>query len=314
MKSLRKTSALLLAGFAVSACRADPPQAIYHDSAVDLGVQGDAPVGCPARPTIPGPILEGFESPTSFGRYPFRGTAAGAVLMTAKGGAGSAAPAQVDEDGRFCIEVPLVPDATNALTFAGLDRRGCPGQTTSVSIRHQPAPGSDAGTSSANLALGATISGDTPDKGALEDAIDGDASTAVELSFADFDPFGSSCNASAVVRLDLGKVFSISSIRIRWASSPGDYYAACYKVLVSAAAAPGDPAPDSLDWDVVVDVSDGDAGLQSHDIVPHSASALALLLYEDAGYGIYETFQLAELEVVGRDPDATPPAPSNGCF
>jgi hypothetical protein len=48
-------------------------------------------------------------------------------------------------------------------------------------------------------------------------------------------------------------------------------------------------------------------------IDPVSARSVALLLYENGGTGAWETFQIGEIQIMGRDPTVAPPPSPNHC-
>jgi len=236
-------------------------------------------------------------------------------MITAKGGAGTAAPEAVGADGKFCVEVRLIEDAQNSITLVPLDARGCPGRSTVVSLRHKTAPSADAGvTTITNVAKKSPIaSSEPPDSsGILRNLNDGDTKSWAKFSFWDFD-LGSSCDAATWIRIDFGKLYTVSKLKIFWAPGAGSDYATCYTVLLSKKDSPADPNPSSSDWVVVAQESSAPGGTQTIAINPETAKSAALLMYENASTGLTETFKIAEFEVYGQDPNAVPPPPPDSC-
>jgi hypothetical protein len=235
----------------------------------------------------------------------------GATQLYAQVGASTSTPVNVNLDGSFCIEVQLIPDILNQVTFTPLDANGCPGTSTKASITHKSAPKVDAGISTIqNVAKGQPASQQNMDSGEqLGFIFDGDAKSSAKFSF--FDTGGT----FAWIRVDLGKSFTVSKFKIRWPSSVGDDYAKEYQILVSKKPAPVDPDPASLDWEEANHTTNGDATDQIIPIAPESYRWAALLLYENGGWSavLKEYFNVAEFEVWGQDPNATPPPPPDSC-
>jgi hypothetical protein len=314
------TFGVLLLGISLGAagggCTAEsPPNLVLDVHRPDAYVRPDAPLGCAERPPLSAPVLDPYPDPTTSALQVFRGTASGADLVTARGGVGAAAPAKVGADGRFCIEVTLLPDSTNAVTFAAVDPYGCPGRETLITVSHRTGERQDAGVLSAvNVAKKASIASQLqPDEGALGHVNDGDPSSFAAFSFVDWDA-GSSCDKFTWIRVDLGKTYIVTKVKIRWGPSTDGTYATCYSVLLSAASSPADPDPAPAgDWTVAKQVTTGDAADQVLTLNPTAVRFAALLLYEDGATGLWETFKVAELEVWGYDPGATPPPPADHC-
>ncbi|MFH1131560.1 MAG: discoidin domain-containing protein [Pseudomonadota bacterium] len=299
-------------------CRAEPPPPNYLDGTIqDQYVSPDFPQDCPSPPLLQAPILDQHPNSTSYALQPFRGTAQGASFISAKSSAGAAAPQTVGSDGKFCIEVRLIEDAQNTVTFTPLDARGCPGQTVQVSIFHKTVPNQDAGATSEpfNVALNAPISAN-PAAGngtSAEKVVDGDQFTWASFSFTEIDLSGK-CDKYGWLQVDLGKTYTISKFIIRWPPTVGTNYARCYTILLSNSTAPGDPDPtNGYDWIVAKEETVGNAQTQTITIPPESARIAALLYFENGSSGWIETFHVAEFEVWGQDPDVVPPPPPDRC-
>ena len=318
MSSLPSALRLSTIGLLVIAgCTAEtPPNQKVDFTQIDFFGRPDYPGTCPPMPTLAAPTVDQYPNPTSYAVQPFRGTAPGAAQVVAKGGVGAAKPATVGGDGRFCIEVTLLADSPNTVTFTPLDGNGCPGRDTLISIVHKSGAKQDAGVATEiNLAKSAPITSDvTPGAGtALEYINDGDPKSWTELSFWDWDVSGT-CDKFTWVRLDLGKSYTIMKVKIRWAPDVGSDWAKCYTVLLSTKAAPGTPdATAGGDWTVAKQEQNGDGADQSLIGLNKSARWVALLLYENGSSGLTETFKLGELEVWGLDPNATPIPPPDSC-
>ena len=247
-------------------------------------------------------------NPTPYALLPIRGSATGARNVTARGGAGNTGLFPVESDGTFCLEVRLIEDALNNLEIIPLDQKGCPGESAKLAMTHRTQAGDGGVGSVRNVSKDGPVSASVqPTQGALSAINDGNSQTASMLSFTDVDG-GDTCDSFAWIKLDLGKVYTVSRVELRWAAS----HAKCWSLLVSSVAAPADPDPQSGDWTLVKDEQNGDSTAQNIAITPERARWVALLLYEDAKSdgNTTETFGVAELSVFGQDPNATPgPSP-----
>jgi hypothetical protein len=279
----------------------------------------DFPSGCTPITTLRSPTLDTFPNPTTYASQAFRGNALGASMVLARVGAYATQPVKVEPGtGRFCLEVTLLPDSSNSVTFTPLDNNGCPGHDTIITITHKTALHHDSGiTTPVNVALKQPITSlDPPDSGGiLQNLNDGDENTFVVFSFYDW-YMTETCDKFSWIRIDLGKVYTVSKLKVRWAPSAGDEYAQCYTVMLSGQDTVGDPDPSPGNGWVIPSngaVTNGVAGDQTIVITPQSARWAALLLYEDGASGLREVFQVAEVEVWGQDPNAVPPPPPDRC-
>jgi len=310
-----------IALLAAIGCTAEPPPTKVYDQSRPLDLYPwppDIPPGCPSPPTLVAPVIEQYPNPTAYALQPFRGTAPGADLLLAKGPTGAAQPVKVLSDGKFCTEVTLLPDSPNTVTFSPLDVNGCPGRETVVSILHKSVATVDGGVSSIiNVGKNAPVHSPTnPEEGVLSYVNDGDENTGVKLSFSDWwDPTGAACDANTWIRRDLGKSYTVSKLKVVWGPNVGTDYGQCYALLLSAKASPVDPDPaQTSDWTVVKqDQSNADSSPLLVPLSPQSARWAALILYENGSTGINEVFRVAEIEVWGQDPNATPQAPPDHC-
>ncbi|MBW2530327.1 MAG: discoidin domain-containing protein [Deltaproteobacteria bacterium] len=282
---------------------------------MDTWVAPDLPPTCENAPKLSAPKIDPYPNPTVHARQPFRGVAAGAARITARVGAVTFAPVDVGADGRFCIEAQLIPDAVNTVTFTPWDPISCPGIETTVTLSHKTVAAADAGvTTLQNVAKGQPVSSqDAPDKGSLSYANDGDPKSTVTFSFWDWD-WGGTCDKYTWVRVDLGKVYNVTKVKVLWPPQVGNDYGRCYGVLLSSATAPVDPDPSQIqDWESVKEESNGTPQDQVILINPTAARWAALLLYENASTSLTETFVLGDFEVWGQDPNAVPPPPPDRC-
>lgn len=312
---------ILLISCLMLGCKAgDPHQGVYDASLSPDGfVLPDLPPGCPSVPVLQAPVLDPFPNPTAYGLQPFRGVVPGAnsgqETITSQGGTGSF-KANIGTDGRFCLEVQLTLDSPNNITFLPFDKNGCPGQATTIYITHKSAAQVDASLPTIqNLAKDQPISAAAdPDEGLISFINDGDENSFAELSFYDWDVLNSTCDAFTWIRVDLGKAYTVSQVKIKYPPQVEDYWAKCYGVLASQLDAPVDPDPAEVtEWVTVEDKSTGTETEQIIDIAPQPARWIALLLYENNRSSLWEAFRVAELEVWGQDPDAQPPPPPDRC-
>lgn len=243
----------------------------------------------------------------------------GAKTLLARGGMGVEAPIPVGSDGRFCVEVTLLPDSPNSVAFTPLDHNGCPGIETVITISHKTTAVVDGGISSP-----INVSENTPlrikdedhlEENSLENINDGKESTFATLAFWDLIDNGE-CDEHTWIAVDLLKTYTISKVKLFWASNVDKSYATCYSILLSESKQPENPDPSSPDWNTVLpggNVSNGDERDQVHSINPQGARWAALLLYEDGETYLKESFKLAEFQVWGQDPNAVPPPPPDRC-
>jgi hypothetical protein len=181
---------------------------------------------------------------------------------------------------------------------------------TTVSIQHKTTPSVDAGMPTIqNVAMKQPVDEQNMESGSqLSFVVDGDENSYVEFSF--FDTGGS----VAWVRVDLGKAYTVSRLKIKYPAQVDSEYAKVYTVLLSPKAAPVDPDPSqATDWKTVKQESTGGPEVQDIKISPESARWAAFLMYENGSMYLWENFRVAEFEVWGQDPNAQPPPPPDRC-
>ena len=309
-------TSLLLAGLLCGCHAEDPPIGQFdHGGTVDSWRPPDQPPTCEGAPKLAAPKLDAYPNPTAHPVQPFRGVAPGAATITARVGSVTFKPVSVGSDGHFCIEAQLIPDAVNTVTFTPWDANTCPGIDTTITLTHRTTPGVDAGiTTLQNVAKSQPVSAaEAPDSGDLSYIVDGDAKSTATFSFWDWD-WGGACDKYVWVRVDLGKVYNVTKVKILWPPQVGSDYARCYGVLLSSSTAPVDPDPQQIqDWETVKEESNGLPQDQVILTAPTAARWAALLMYENASSGLTETFVLGDLEVWGQDPNAVPPPPPDKC-
>lgn len=316
-RSILSLAFLLTAGLALS-CLAGEPENVKYDSIQrrDTVTITDQPqTGCPTPPTLAAPLVSSPPTQSTTTLQPIRGTAAGASLVTAQTDAGSATPAQVGSNGSFCIEVQLKPDQANTIKLTGRDSRGCPGLSTTVFVTHKTVVQPDAGiVTPVNVAKGQTVTSlDAPSKGQLSAIVDENTSTSVEISFMDWD-WGGTCDKCTWIKVDLGKSYSISKFRVKWATGADSDYALCYTFLgTTSASAPAPDCSTNTGWTLLHQETTGIPVPNDITIQPATARYVAFLMFENAGAWLWETFQLAELEIWGKDVGSTLPPQPDRC-
>jgi hypothetical protein len=312
---------LLLASL-LAACRTDPPELPKFDKTghLDTLFVPDWPASCQSAAKLAPPALDLFPNPTTYVLQAFRGRCPGADMVSARAGGVSSAPVKAGTDGSFCIEVQLLADSPNTVVFQGIDPNGCPGQETQISITHRTGtkPADGGILVPTNLAKAADIGSDPkPEQGELSMVVDGDYGSYVKLSCSHtWTPWGDCGGDPVWVRVDLGKVYTITKAKAVWAAAAGNDFAKRFAFLLSSEAGPGDPSTTSGAWKVVKEESsNGESKETLIALSPEPARWAALLMYEDNSGGLHlsETFQLAELEVWGQDPNAVPPPPPDRC-
>jgi len=320
MKPTKILPLLLLVAILPLSCTAQdpaPPSFDLEPARKDIYLLPDRSASCPRVPTLPPPRLDFYPNPTAYALQPFRGQCPGASLVTATGGAGTAAPATVGASGKFCIEVKLLPDAANTVQFQCVDARGCVSTPTKVLIYHKTSATQDAGiTSPINLARKQPVSlsnKTTLDKGPLSYVNDGLAQSSVEVSISDWT---SACDKCGIILVDLGKAYTVSKLKVVWGPNAAKNYGQCYTILLSAKSAPAMPDCQKAnpDWKVAHMETSGISQPKAQVINPVQARWAALLLYENWATNLLsETFDVAEFEVWGQDPGASPPPPPDRC-
>ncbi|PIE19095.1 MAG: hypothetical protein CSA65_03385 [Proteobacteria bacterium] len=309
----------------LASCTAETPPTVTFDTIANKSdlfpPMPDAPPTCPNPPVLPAPRLD-TNSPTltTQQRQPLRGSAPGAAQILATTALGTSKPSPVDASGRFCIEVELLPDAPNQVVLTAMTSNSCFSPPTSHSITHRSPAQTDAGGSTApqNLALASVItSGSTPKIGSIAALADGDVNSWTQFEMWDPEIKEDCTNRHVWVRFDFGKAYTITRFKLRWGplATSEKTYAKCVTLLVSAQTSPVDPDPSSPDWIVAKRLTDGNEKAQDLTINPESARWAAILLHENGGNSVlgYETFDVAELEVWGQDPNVVPPPPADTC-
>ncbi|MBW2735952.1 MAG: discoidin domain-containing protein [Deltaproteobacteria bacterium] len=313
----------------LTACSAEDPEKLSLDfggGQDSLPLQPDGPLTCESEDLVAAPALDpgnpAVQTPQL--RVPLRGSAPGAQTMVAKGASGIARPVSVSSDGRFCIDVDLLPDIDNRITLIPYSGLGCPGETMQISVRHVASTQPDAGPTAEvqNVARDAVVTtggeAHSIKVGSKELLVDGDSSSYARFSMTDWDINGA-CDAFIWVKLDLGKVYTVTRALLRWAATAVEdrTYATGYAVLLSSKENPVDPSTSHADWVTVKSEIEGGAEDPTLVFSPERARWVAVLLYEDAATRLIpppqEIFELAEIEIMGQDPDAVPEAPMDSC-
>ncbi len=227
-------------------------------------------------------------------------------------------PITVGPDGYFCVEVTLLPDSPNSVAFTPLDQNGCPGIETVITITHKTTAVVDGGiTTPTNVSENAplTIIEDDLEENSKEYINDGKESTYATLGFWELFDNGA-CDKATWVVVNLLKTYTISKLKVFWATNVDYEYASCYTLLLSEQESPVDPDPSHADWIAVLPgghIENSDAKDQIHTINPQSARWAALLMYENGESHPKEIFKIAEFQVWGQDPNAVPPPPPDRC-
>lgn len=306
--SLLRIPILVAACAALTACLAeDPPTGPLDAMVPDLvAPAADGAVGCESVTPVT-ITLDKLTGPSCSADQPFRGKAPGAAYVVVKGPKGWTAPAKVDLDGSFCVEVKLAVDSSNTLTFTPVDKAGCEGQRLVQTVTHSSSCSDKSGSGAAatgpssNVAKGATvIASATPNSGKDADLVDGKLDTVARYSAG----WGMS---SADIRIDLAlaKPYKIETIIVRWEDSKGDGcdYGEEYDVATSAVYDAGKVGESG--WTTVEEVDDGDGGEDRFDL-KHKPTVqhVGLKLRFNGCTSWSESFAIAEIEVFGADPTA----------
>ena len=312
--------ALITSLFSFSACTANDLPDQGYDSALakDVGGALEKGTNCDGTSSLVAPIPS--PAPPSSYAYkimPIRGSAPGASLVGAVATSGQSKLASVGSSSTFCIEVDLVK-GDNSIKLFGLDNNGCQGKLSqSYPVSYSGSdPSPDMGVvKPANLAKGKSITSDpAPKSGSLSSVNDGSTTTSATFSFSDIET-SSKCDNCAWIKVDLGKAYTVSTFRIRWASNVGTDYAICHTILTAKSTPAQNPdCTVNAGWTVTNMETKGGAVPKDITVQPVTARYVAFLMYEnDSGPAISETFKLAEFEVWGVDPGATTPPQPDRC-
>ncbi len=311
---------ILVGIFVITGCTAEDPPIRYYDTfqLLDSMVVPDSPPGCPKPPTLPTPTVK--PTPPSVYKHkfiPIRGSAPGASMVGGVATKGNPAAVSVSSSGTsFCIEVDLVQGINNIKLFA-LDARGCQSKLTpNYQVKYVPTTvQQDAGvTKPINLAKNITPAASaSPGEGSLSYITDGSLNSFARFSFYDWDTSGT-CDKCAWVKVDLGKAYTVSKFRVRWAPQAGSEYATCFSILTAKSTPAQDPdCTTNAGWTLTHKETTGVAVPKDISVQPVTARYVTLLMYENASSWLWENFKLAEFEVWGQDPNATTPPPADQC-
>ena len=302
-----------------TACKLDDLPDVGYDfaAAKDVGGALDKGTNCDGASSLAAP-MPGPTPPSSYAYkiMPIRGSAPGASLVGAETTAGQAKLANVGSSGTFCIEVDLVK-GTNNIKLYGVSSGGCQGklsQAYPVSYSGSD-PSPDMGVvQPANLAKGKSITADSsPSSGSVTNVNDGSTTTSATFSFSDIE-YPETCNKCAWVKVDLGKAYTVSKFRIRWASDANTDYARWYSILTAKSTPAQNPdCTVNAGWIMTHSETDGQAVPKDIIVQPVAARYVVFQMCENKGTGTSETFKLAEFEVWGVDPGATTPPNPDRC-
>lgn len=302
-------------GCLCAGCTASPPGTFYYDAPLSPDVPSavDGPTNCPSIPTTKVPVLDQHPQETCYTFQAFRGAAAGAETLIARGELGTAKPAHVDTKGRFCVEVNLKQGQANTITFIPYDATSCPGPQAKAAITHKPCIKPDAGAPSLNVAPDATVSASKkPSKGANTEINDKDIFTVVEYS----DGWGWG-EVNIWIKLALKTPVVLDRIVVKWRDAKGNGcdYASKYRLLASPNSNPGEPDLKQGVWTEIVHETKGDGGTDT--VYPKSSGTLAahvaLYLHSNGCNGWTETFAISDLEIWGQNPNLIPQPQPDRC-
>ena len=283
----------------------DGPGALDLNTTCDGTAALSAPVPSPTPP-----------SSYAYKILPIRGTAPGASMVGAEATSGQAKLVSVGSSSTFCIEVDLVK-GDNQIKLFGLNSNGCPGklsQAYAVSYSGGGTSPDMGNTKPSNVGKGKTItSKPSPESGSLSSLNDGSTATSAKFSFSDYE-VKEKCDNCAWVKIDLGKAYTVSTFRIRWASDANNDYGKCHTILTAKSTPAQDPdCTVNAGWTVTHTETAGIAVPKDITVQPVTARYVAFLMYENGASWPTETFKLAEFEVWGVDPGATTPPQPDRC-
>ena len=259
----------------------------------------DRPGACAAPPAAP--ALLPHPAITAQATVPIRGQAPGAKEVVISGGKVMRTGAVVL--GLFCVEVELYPNALTKLEVVARDAKGCESAPTTTQVAHTaPAP--------QNLLSGKVASVNIyQQSGALSLLTDGQSSASVKFAFYDAE-VTTTCDTFQAIRFNLSSTQQVDEVVVKYPQKAGfKGYAACWDLWVSTKTSPEMPTNDGdswkSDWTLAKQSSTQGAGDLKIPLSSTQARYLALLLYEDDNTGMWESFEIAEIEAWG--PSAVPP-------
>lgn len=276
-----------------------------HASNIDSpedGGDGQGPTLPPSPPVVDAPAaVVGFDS------VPISGTTAAFGTIFIEGGKSPVA-SEADDQGRFCIDVPLKERVTHRLEIFAQDDAGEISAATSVTVRQDPAARPAPEPLTPPLEERAqghdVVANESPTAGMLSSLTDGDTSSMVTVP-------------ESTVWIDLGATFTVEGVDVIFADSLGmgsDTFATEYEVLFAADADPVLPPGDAvLGWSSVAAVPGiaglGDGGIDRIEVTPAAqARWVAVHVVENnktdwMSWG--EEIRISELRVFGRAIDTT---------
>jgi hypothetical protein len=277
-----------------------PDDGVRRDrGSVDESTRRDlAPCASPPPP----PVVLPYSKTTVLERVVVRGSAPGATELAVSGSGGSQTVKVVAD--LFCVELQLKKNAQNGFELRARDAAGCESPPVFVGIVQAAA-----GPVNLLLGLPAKSSG-PPDSGSLAMLTDGQTTAAVKFSFFDSEVSSSTCDNHETIWFDLGATRTIDQLAVRYPQKSGfKYFLTCWEILVSNAASPAAPDPKHPDWTSIAMQQSGAASQLSVPIPGTQARHLALVMYEDGGTGLWENFELTEMEAWG----VPAPPPEESC-
>ncbi|MCA9671051.1 MAG: hypothetical protein KC503_35885 [Myxococcales bacterium] len=249
----------------------------------------DTPATCPDRAA---PQVNAPQS-TPHDRFVLRAQAPGAKEIEVAGG-GNVAKLPVSASGGICLEIPIAKGATVNLLVTAIFGDGCRSASETVTVvQQEPQP--------KNLALGKRVmSSSSSGSGSPAVVVDGLYDKAFEWSFFDIDALGYSCDNYAWVAIDLGAEETIAGLKVSYPPDPNfAHYLRCWALYASTRNNPPAPAANNQAWSLVVEQKNQPAGTLDITFAPRRARWVGVLMYEDAGSGVNETFQVTEIEIFG---------------
>ena len=207
--------------------------------------------------------------------------------------------------------MPLAP-GKNTLTFTPWDARGCPGNTTTINATHKSCVKPDAGPSMINAALKGTVTAKKAPKTGSNSLV-ANGKTSTTAVYQEGWGYG---NVDLWVLVTLPKAHEVTRIALRWKhkKDAGCHYGGKYHLLYSAAPKLPEPSLTSGKWKTIKDENAGEGGLDEFSFSSTTLMSGVLLWMRSNGCtDLGETFELAELEIWAKNPDAQPPITPDSC-
>ena len=281
----------------------DPPGTTHRDSGQNTG---DGPVG-----TLAKPVLDPWDKEVCGASVPIQGRVPLGAEPVISGGLSSKPTTANPSTGRFCADVTLNKKTVNTLQVFSF-KAGQMSEAVTIQVTQKDCkkefPKDPPKPKPKMVSLGAKVTASKPPKSGNVGMIsDGKTNASVVWDFYDWG------GTTVWVLVKLDKLYEVDKVVVRWrdSSGSGSDYGKKYQVLIAQKATSDPNTTDGL-WTPKSTVTAGDGG---NDVFDYSNSKsltrnVAVLLEENGGTGLWETFAFTEIEVWMTPAGTTTPPPT----